>query len=76
MGFSNAGEVKAQNQVIKTIRDQFVNTSAGRMALASGVGLTTAQLASEFLSSVFRSVTGKHDRLDLAHDDPDMVRKM
>jgi hypothetical protein len=76
MGFSNAGEVKAQNEVIKAIRDGVVNTTAGRIALASGVGLTTAQLASEFVSSVFRSVTGKHDRLDLRHDDPDVVGKM
>jgi hypothetical protein len=76
MGFSNAKQVKAQIDVIKTVRDRVVNTKAGRLALSSTVGLTTVQLAGEFLRKVFRSVTGQYERSDLAYDNPAVIEGM
>ncbi len=69
MGMSNADEVKLQHETHQKIQDRIFNTKAGRNAARSAFGATTAQLSAEYLSLVFRSVTGEHHKFSLRHHD-------
>jgi hypothetical protein len=69
MGMSNADEVKLSQHMHRKIQDRIFNTRAGRNAARSAFGATTAQLSAEYLSLVFRSVTGEHDKFSLRHND-------
>src|SRR5262249_31451856 len=76
LGFRNAGEVKLQNRMHRKIRNRIFNANAGRAIARSAIGLTTAQLAAEYLDLVFRAVTGNHHKFDHRADDPEVCAAM
>ena len=76
LGFRNAGEVKLQNKMHRKIRNRIFNTNAGRSIARSAFGLTTAQLAREYLDLVFRAVTGNNRKFDHRADDPEVCQAM
>ena len=76
LGFRNAGEVKLQNKMHRKIRNRIFNTNAGRSIARSAFGLTTAQLAREYLDLVFRAVTGNNRKFDHQADDPEVCQAM
>ena len=76
LGFRNAGEVKLQNRMHRKIRNRIFNTNAGRSIARSAFGLTTAQLAREYLDVVFRAVTGNSRKFDHQAEDPEVRQAM
>ena len=65
--FRGPADVKQQNKMHRTVRNRIFDTKMGRTALRSATGRTTAQLAEEYLSTVYRWVTGQSDALSLGH---------
>jgi hypothetical protein len=61
------GDVAFLHEAQQQVREHLIDTAAGRKALRSAFGMTTAQLSAEYLDMVFRWVTRQKDNFNLGH---------